>query len=70
MKGVLINSTQILDLLKHQPKGRLPIRRLKSSIKKSSLKSKNRDEQTISNRGHKCGLCGKNGHYRSTCPKN
>ena len=69
-KGVLIDSNQILDPLKHQPKGRPPMKRLKSSVEKSSSKSKNGGEQAISDRGRKCGLCGENGHYRSTCPKN
>ena len=68
-KGILIDSNQILDPLKHQPKGRPPMKRLKSSVENSSSKDKNGGEQTISDRGRKCGLCGKNGHYRSTCPK-
>jgi len=43
-KRVLIDSNQILDPLKHQPKGRSPMKRLKSSIEKSSSKSKNEGE--------------------------
>ena len=44
------------------------MKRLKSSTEKSS--SKGSEQQTISDRGRKCGSCGENGHYRSTCPKN
>ena len=69
-KGILIDSNQILNPLKHQPKGRPPMKRLKSSTEKSSSKGKNGGEQAIPDRGRKCGLCGENGHYRSTCPKN
>jgi hypothetical protein len=69
-KGILIDSNQILDPLKHQPKGRPPIKRLKSAVEKSSSKGRNGGEQVISDRGRKCGLCGEHGHYRSTCPKN
>ncbi|PKY53355.1 hypothetical protein RhiirA4_471502, partial [Rhizophagus irregularis] len=69
-KGVLIDSNQILDPLKHKPKGRPPMKRLKSSVEKSSSKGRNENEQTISDRGRKCGSCGENGHYRNTCPKN
>ena len=68
VKGVLIDSNQVLDLLKHQPKGRLPMKRLKSSIVKEKLKSKNGENQV--DKDHKCGLCGGNSHYRSTYPKN
>lgn len=67
-KGILIDSNQILDPLKHQPKGRPPMKRLKSSNEKSSSKGKNGGEQA--DRGRKCGLCGENGHYRNTCSKN
>ena len=42
--GVLIESNQVLDPLKHQPKGRLPMKRLKSSVENSSSKGKNEDE--------------------------
>jgi hypothetical protein len=69
-KGVLIDSNQILDPLKHQPKGRPPMKRLKSSVEKSGSKGKNGGEQAVSDKGRKCGLCGENGHYRSTCPRN
>ena len=69
-KGILIDSNQILDPLKHQPKGRPPMKRLKSSTEKSNSKGKNDGEQAIFDRGRKCGLCGENGHYRSTCSKN
>ena len=69
-KGILIDSNQILEPLKHQPKGRPPMKRLKSSTEKSSSKSKNGDEQAISDRVRKCGKCGENGHYRNTCSKN
>ena len=58
--GILIESNQILDPLKHQPKGRPQAKRLKSSTE-----SKNKSE-TIDG-GRKCGLCGESGHYRSTC---
>ena len=68
VKGVLIDSNQVLDPLKHQPKGRPPMKRLKSSIEKEKLKSKNGENQA--DKGCKCSLCGENGHYRSTCPKN
>ncbi|CAB5380183.1 unnamed protein product [Rhizophagus irregularis] len=61
--GVLIESNQVLDPLKHQPKGRPPGKRFKSS---TELKSKSKSEATDGSR--KCGLCGGNGHYRSTCP--
>ncbi|CAB4424023.1 unnamed protein product [Rhizophagus irregularis] len=63
-KEVLIDSNQILDPLKHQPKGRPPMKWLKSSIEKSSSKGRNGNEQTISDRSHKCGSCEKNIHYR------
>ncbi|CAB4391508.1 unnamed protein product [Rhizophagus irregularis] len=41
--GVLIESNQVLDPLKHQPKGRLPGKRFKSS---TELKSKSKSEVT------------------------
>ena len=44
------------------------MKRLKSSVEKSNSKSKNGGEQV--DKGRKCGSCGENGHYRSTCPKN
>ncbi|PKY35888.1 hypothetical protein RhiirB3_457439 [Rhizophagus irregularis] len=48
-RGVLIDSNQIMDLLKHQPKSRLVTKQLKSSFEKSGLnKVKNRSEQVIS----------------------
>ncbi|CAB5205097.1 unnamed protein product [Rhizophagus irregularis] len=70
-RGVLVDSNQIMDLLKHQPKGRPATKRLKSSFEKSgSNKVKNGSEQAISgDKGRKCGLCGENGHYRNTCSK-
>jgi hypothetical protein len=59
-----------VDPLKHQPKGRPATKRLKSSFEKSGSKGKNGSEQAISSdKGCKCGLCGKNGHYRNTCSK-
>ena len=42
----------------------------KPSTEKSSLKGKNGGERVTSDRGRKCGSCGENGHYHSTCPKN
>ncbi|CAB5195621.1 unnamed protein product [Rhizophagus irregularis] len=63
LNGVLIESNQVLDPLKHQPKGRSPGKRFKSS---TELKSKSKSEATDG--GRKCGLCGGNGHYHSTCP--
>ncbi|PKC00038.1 hypothetical protein RhiirA5_428786 [Rhizophagus irregularis] len=63
-KGVLIDSNQILDPLKYKPKGRPLMKRLKSFVEKSSSKGRNENEQTISDRGHKCGSCGENGHYQ------
>ncbi|PKY34969.1 hypothetical protein RhiirB3_395906 [Rhizophagus irregularis] len=70
-RGVLVDSNQIMDPLKHQPKGRPTTKRLKSSFEKSgSNKVKNGSEQAISgDKGRKCGLCGENGHYRNTCSK-
>ncbi|CAG8756973.1 13122_t:CDS:1, partial [Rhizophagus irregularis] len=70
-RGVLVDSNQIMDPLKHQPKGRPATKRLKSSFEKSgSNKVKNGSEQAISgDKGRKCGLCGENGHYRNTCSK-
>ncbi|UZO14984.1 uncharacterized protein OCT59_006423 [Rhizophagus irregularis] len=70
-RGVLVDSNQIMDSLKHQPKGRPATKRLKSSFEKSgSNKVKNGSEQAISgDKGRKCGLCGENGHYRNTCSK-
>ena len=68
-KGILIDSNQILDLLKHQPKGRPPMKRFKSFTEKLSSKGQNGGEEVISDRGRKCGLCGEHSHYRSTCPK-
>ena len=44
------------------------MKRLKSSIEKEKLKSKNGKNQA--DKGCKCGLCGGNGYYHSTCPKN
>ncbi|RHZ82368.1 hypothetical protein Glove_109g371 [Diversispora epigaea] len=67
---ILIDLQQILDPLKHQAKGRPPIKRLKSSYEQSGSKSKNKNnnEHTMaSDMGRKCGKCGENGHYRSTC---
>ena len=69
-KGILIDSNQILDPLKYQLKGRPPMKRFKSSTEKSSSKGKNGGERVTSDRARKCGSCGKNGYYRSTCPKN
>ncbi|UZO19543.1 uncharacterized protein OCT59_010828 [Rhizophagus irregularis] len=63
LNGVLIESNQVLDPLKHQPKGRSPGKRFKSS---TELKSKSKSEATDG--GRKCGLCGGNGRYHSTCP--
>ncbi|CAI2182738.1 15775_t:CDS:2 [Funneliformis geosporum] len=57
--GVLINSNQILDPLKHQPKGKPPIKWLKPSVEKSGSKGKDGSEQAISDRDRKCGLCEK-----------
>ncbi|GBC51893.2 protein FAR1-RELATED SEQUENCE 5-like [Rhizophagus irregularis DAOM 181602=DAOM 197198] len=70
-RGVLVDSNQIMDPLKHQPKGRPATKRLKSSFEKSgSNKVKNGSEQAISgDKGRKCGLCEENGHYRNTCSK-
>ena len=68
-KGVLIDSNQILDPLKRQPKGRPPTKRLKPSVEKSDSKGKGGGEQAISDRCRKCGSCGEYGHYRSTCSK-
>ena len=62
--GVLIESNQVLDPLKHQPKGRPPVKRLKSSTESGNSKSKG---EQATDRSRKCGLCGGNGHYRSTC---
>jgi hypothetical protein len=59
--GVLVESNQVLDPLKHQSKGRPAGRRLKSSTE-----AKSKGETTDG--GRKGGLCGGNGHYRSTCP--
>jgi len=58
---VLTESNQVLDPLKRQAKGRPAGKRLKSSTE-----SKSKGEATDG--GRKCGLCGGNGHYRSTCP--
>ena len=41
-KRVLINSNQILNLLKCQPKERSPIKQLKLFVKKSDSKGKGR----------------------------
>ncbi|CAB4384382.1 unnamed protein product [Rhizophagus irregularis] len=70
-RGVLVDSNQIMDPLKHQPKGRPVTKRLKSSFEKSdSNKVKNGSEQAISgDKGRKCDLCGENGHYHNTCSK-
>src|SRR6266540_6302272 len=68
-KGVLIDSNQILDPLKRQPKGRPPTKRLKPSVEKSDSKGKGGGEQAISDRCRKCSSCGEYGHYRSTCSK-
>jgi hypothetical protein len=69
-KGVLVDSNQIMDPLKHRPKGRPATKRIKSSFEKSGSKSKDRSEQAISvDKSRKCGLCGENGHYRNTCSK-
>ncbi|CAG8622524.1 10499_t:CDS:1 [Diversispora eburnea] len=71
--GILIDSQQILDPLKHQAKGRPPTKRLKSFYEQSGSKSKNKNNNehtastTASDMGRKCGKCGENGHYRSTC---
>ena len=43
------------------------MKRLKSSIEKEKLKGKNGEDQA--DKSHKCGLCGRNGHYRNICPK-
>ena len=43
-KGVLINSNQILNLLKYQLKERPPTKQLKPSVKKSDLKGKGEGE--------------------------
>ncbi|RHZ88497.1 hypothetical protein Glove_22g195 [Diversispora epigaea] len=71
INGILIDSQQILNPLKHQSKGRPPVKRLKSSYEQSGNKSKNQNERmassTIADMGRKCGKCGENGHYRSTC---
>ena len=67
-RGALINHNQVLDPLRHQSKGRPPVKRLKSSTEyKKSKDSKNKD---ASDGGRKCGLCEATGHYRSTCSKN
>ncbi|UZO21466.1 uncharacterized protein OCT59_013859 [Rhizophagus irregularis] len=70
-RGVLIDSNQIMDLLKHQPKSRLVTKQLKSSFEKSGLnKVKNRSEQVISDdKGCKCNLCEENSHYYNACSK-
>ncbi|CAB5357662.1 unnamed protein product [Rhizophagus irregularis] len=60
-RGVLVDSNQIMDPLKHQPKGRPATKRLKSSFEKSGSNKVNT--------GRKCDLCGENGHYRNTCSK-
>ena len=59
--GILLDSKLVLDPTKHQPKGKPQAKQLKSSIEKSS-NSKNKNENEH-DRGRKCGLCGKNGHY-------
>lgn len=67
--GALINSDQVLDPLKHQSKGRPPAKRLKSSIESGSKSnSKGKKGELTSDGSRRCGLCGKSGHYRSTCP--
>ncbi len=69
---ILIDSNEVLNPLKHQSKGRLSAKRLKSSTEsgsKTSLKSKDKGEQ-ISNLSRKYSLCEENGHYCSTCSKN
>ena len=64
--GILIESNQILDPLKHQSKGRPLTKRLKPSTESENSKSKNKSEQ-VSDKGRKCGLCEENGYYRNTC---
>jgi len=69
-KEILIDSNQILDPLKYQPKGRPPMKRFKPSTEKSSSKGKNGGERVTFDRDRKCGSCGENGYYRSIYPKN
>jgi MULE transposase domain len=64
-REVLVDYNQVLDPLRHQSKGRPPMKRLKSSVEYK--KSKDKD---ASDGGRKCGLCGETGHYRNTCSKN
>ena len=61
INGILIDSSQILNPLKRQSKGRPPAKRLKSSVE-SGTKSSSKPVAC-----RKCGLCGGNGHYRNTC---
>ncbi|CAG8809562.1 14381_t:CDS:1, partial [Racocetra fulgida] len=59
--GILLDSMQVLDLIKHKPKGRPSSKRLKSSIEqpKSNSKSKSNVSNISNNdRCRKCGLCG------------
>jgi hypothetical protein len=54
-KGILVDSNQVIDLLKHN-----------QSLKNQFLKAK----QAISgNKNHKCGLYRKNSYYHNTCSK-
>ena len=65
INGILIDSSQILNPLKCQSKGRPPAKWLKSSVESGTKSS---SKPVASDGGWKCGLCGGNGHYRNTCP--
>ncbi|KAF0474619.1 protein far1-related sequence 5-like [Gigaspora margarita] len=63
---ILPNCVQVLDLIKHQSKGRKPSKRLKSSTENFKDKPKISNISNSDN-SRKCRLCGENGHYRNTC---
>jgi hypothetical protein len=70
-KGDIIDLQDIQDSVYHQPKGRIPFKRLKSAAEKTH-KTVRKPLTEINNENsgqRRCGMCGNYGHYRNTCTK-
>lgn len=70
-KDDFIDLQDIRDPVYHQPKGRIPFKRLKSVTEKAhNTVRKLLTEINNENPGQRrCGICGNYGHYRNTCTK-
>jgi hypothetical protein len=71
-EGNHIDVQNIQDLIYHQPKGRIPFKRLKSAIENHSKTLQKPLKELTNNKSQKrqCEMCGNCGHYHNICHLN